>query len=115
MAEVNQRFPFQKLDIYGCARELAVAVAEARIRHAELRDQAERAAMSAFLTLAEGLPNERPAMRSKYFTESNNSLHEVVAAVDLPSALAAIDQSSLTRIENLAFRFRGMLIKLHGR
>jgi len=45
------RFPFQSLDVYRAARELAAAVHGLDIRDAELRDQATRAAKSAFLNL----------------------------------------------------------------
>lgn len=66
-------FPFQSLDVYIAARELAVLVHRARISDAELRDQATRASKSAFLCLCEGLPNESAAMRRKYFVMKNAS------------------------------------------
>jgi hypothetical protein len=56
-------FSFQRLDVYVAAKELARRVHLAHIRDDELRDQATRAAKSAFLCLAEGLPNDGPAMR----------------------------------------------------
>src|SRR4051812_9944051 len=56
-------FPFQRLDIYVEAKELARLVHEARIQDAELRDQATRVAKSTFLRLSEGLPfNGRSAV-----------------------------------------------------
>ena len=66
MTNDSALFAFQQLDIYRVARELAIAVREADIRHPELRDQASRASISAFLTLSEGLPNDGPGMRRKY-------------------------------------------------
>jgi hypothetical protein len=60
--------PFQKLDVYRAAKELAQLVHQARLEHTVLRDQACRAAVSCFLQLAEGLPNSGPGMRRKYFT-----------------------------------------------
>jgi hypothetical protein len=48
--------PFQKLDVYQAAKELAQLVHEARLAHTVLRDQACRAAVSCFLQLAEGAP-----------------------------------------------------------
>jgi four helix bundle protein len=83
-------FPFQSLDCYRCARELALRVHRAAISDPELRDQASRAAKSAFLNLAEGLPDDRAGMRRKYFLASDGSLHEVVAAVDLACAIGAV-------------------------
>jgi hypothetical protein len=73
MQNDNSVLSFQKLDIYIAAKEIARLVNEARIDHTELRDQARRASVSCFLQLAEGLPNDGPGMRRKYFTESNNS------------------------------------------
>src|SRR6267143_5591377 len=102
MTNDSALFAFQKLDIYRVARELAIAVREAEIRHAELRDQAGRASISAFLTLSEGLPNDGPGMRRKYFTEANNSLHELVAAVDLASTLGALSSERARAILELA-------------
>ena len=87
----------QNLDCYQVAKSIAVRVHEAKIRDTELRDQATRAAKSTFLRLAEGLPNEGAGMRRKYFVEANNWLHEVVAAVNLASAIGAIDPPSPTK------------------
>lgn len=101
--------PFQRLDCYAAARALASLVHRAGIRDAELRDQATRAAKSAFLCLCEGLPNDRPAMRRKYFTESDNSLHETVGAVDLAAAIGAIGQAEAAEIQRVAGRLRAML------
>ena len=105
-------FPFQKLDVYRAARELARAVHEAKIRDRELRDQATRAAKSCFLCLCEGLPNEGPAMRSKYFTESRNSLAETIGAVDLATVIGAIRESDADAIQALGARIRRMLTAL---
>ena len=105
----DEVFPFQQLDVYRVAREFTVAVKEASIRHPELQDQAMRSSISAFLTLAEGLPNKGSGMRRKYFTESNNSLHETIAAVDLASALGALDPAQASRIQELGLRLRKML------
>jgi four helix bundle protein len=102
-------FPFQSLDVYRCARELAVRVHHARIGDAELRDQATRAAKSAFLNLSEGLPDDRVAMRRKYFLASDGSLHEVVAAVDLAAGIGAVGEGDAAEILALAGRLRAML------
>ncbi len=101
--------PFQRLDVYVAAKDLARRVHLARIRDAELRDQATRAAKSAFLCLAEGLPNDGPAMRGKYFVEANNSLHETVAAVDLSAAIGAVSSEEATAIQALGLRLKRML------
>ena len=87
-------FPFQTLDAYRVARELARRVHAAKIRDRELRDQATRAAKSCFLCLCEGLPNEGAAMRHKYFVEARNSLAETVGALDLrPSSASFVEKT----------------------
>ena len=101
--------PFQKLDCHVAAKELARLVHEAGIKHSVLRDQACRASVSCFLQLAEGLPNEGAGMRRKYFTESNNSLHETVAALDLAQTFGAMDPQVATEIQDVAFRLKKML------
>ncbi len=105
----SNRFPFQSLDAYRAARALASLVHAASIRDGELRDQATRAAQSAFLNLCEGLPSDRPLMRRKYFGSADGSLHEVVGAVDLASAIGALGESEAAEIQALAYRLRGML------
>src|SRR6185503_17913284 len=100
---------FQKLDCYIAAKELARLVHEAGIAHSVLRDQACRASVSCFLQLAEGLPNEGAGMRRKYFTESNNSLHETVAAIDLAQTLGALRSESAAPIQDVSLRLKRML------
>lgn len=114
MPNDNCELSFQKLDVYIAAKEIARLVNEAGIAHGELRDQAQRASISCFLQLAEGLPNRGTGMRRKYFTESNNSLHEVVAAVDLACTLGAISVEKARAIQALGVRTRSMLGALLG-
>ncbi len=75
----------------------------------ELRDQATRAAKSAFLNLAEGLPDDRPAVRRRYFRQADGSVHEVVAAVDLAAVIGALDPSVAREATALAARARALL------
>ena len=109
-----ERFKFQQLDAYKVAREIAVRVHEAKISDAELRDQATRAAKSAFLGLCEGLPNEAPGLRRRYFTQSRNSLCELAGAVDLSAAIGAIDNAQAEAVIALALRLKRMLRGLTG-
>ena len=48
-------------------------------------------------------------MRRKYFTESHNSLHEVVGAIDLAETIGAIDADIANEVQALAFRLKPML------
>ena len=105
----NEGFQFQRLDAYKVAREIAVRVHEARIGDAELRDQATRAAKSAFLGLCEGLPNEMPGLRRRYFTQSRNSVCELAGAIDLSAAIGAMNGAEAQRVLGLALRLKRML------
>ena len=102
-------FPHRRLDAYKVAREICVRVYAAKISNAQLRDQAERAASSMFLQLAEGLPIEGTGLRRKYFTESHASLHELVAALDLASVSKFMNPAEAAAIIVLAERERRML------
>ena len=90
--------PFQRLDIYTAAKQLARLVHEAGIRDAELRDQATRASKSTFLGLCEGLPSDAAGIRRRHFDIANNSLHEVVGAVDLAETIGAVDVAAASTI-----------------
>jgi len=105
----DHEMPFQKLDAYRVARELAKRVHESKIRDNELRDQATRASKSCFLQLCEGLPSESVAMRRKYFQCANNSLHETVGAVDLAAAIGAMNEDHARAVQELAVRLKAML------
>jgi hypothetical protein len=48
-------------------------------------------------------------MRRKYFVESNNSLHELVAAVDLARTLGALSHERAQAIQELSIRTKRML------
>ncbi len=105
----TDRFPFQRLDVYLLARELAAVVHRLDIRDAELRDQATRAAKSAFLNLCEGLPDDRGPMRRKYFAQADGSLHETAGAVDLAAAIGAVARHRADEVLAIASRVRAML------
>ncbi len=110
--ENNEGFRFQQLDAYKVAKEIAVRVHQAGIGDAELRDQATRAAKSAFLGLCEGLPNDSPGLRRRYFTQSRNSLCELAGAVDLSPAIGAMDRTAADAVLGLALRLKLMLSAL---
>jgi hypothetical protein len=72
---MDHRLPFQRLEVYVAARNLAKLIHDAAIRDAELRDQATRAAKSTHCDLCEGLPSRSPPMRRKHFAIADGSLH----------------------------------------
>ena len=108
----DELLPFQRLDIYVAAKELARCVHEAKTRDAELRDQATRASKSTFLGICEGLPSDSAGVRRRHFEIANNSLHEVVGAVDLAATLGVVDAAVASAILALAVRIKCMLRKL---
>jgi four helix bundle protein len=101
--------PFQRLDVYRHARELARLVHVASIADAELRDQATRAAKSAFLNLCEGLPDDRPAVRRRYFRQADGSVHEVAGALDLAAAIGVLEERVAVEAIALAARVRALI------
>jgi four helix bundle protein len=110
----DNQLPFQTLDSYQVAKDIARLVHVAGIKDAELRDQATRASKSCFLNLCEGLPNDGAAMRRRYFTSSRNSLHETVGAVDLAATLGMMRHEHAEEIQRLAVRLKAMLGRLLG-
>jgi four helix bundle protein len=112
MAQIASRvppFPFQRLDVYVAARELASVVHLSRIADAELRDQASRASKSVVLNLAEGLGSESPGVRRRHFGIAAGSVFEVAAAVDLAVAVGALAAPAGERALALAGRVKQML------
>ena len=109
---MNDNLPFQRLDVYRAARELARRVHEVGIRDAELRDQATRASKSTFLGLCEGLPSDSAGVRRRHFEIANNSLHEVVGAVDLADVIGVVDSAAAQELLALAGRLKAMIRRL---
>jgi four helix bundle protein len=104
--------PHQRTDIYRVAMQLCVAVREAKISHAELRDQAERASVSTFLAISEGLPHAGPKMRRQYFERARASAWEVASAVHLANAIGVLSEARWRDCHTLAARTSAMLVAL---
>jgi four helix bundle protein len=104
--------PFQRLEVYKFAKQLARRVHEAAIRDAELRDQATRASKSTFLGLCEGLPSDSSGVRRRHFEIANNSLHEVIGAVDLAETIGVVDAGLAREILGLAVSVKAMIRRL---
>jgi len=101
--------PFMRLDVYVVARALVKLVHGAAIADAELRDQASRAAKSALLNLAEGLPSDLPGTRRRYFRSADGSVHEVAAALDVAAAIGALDDAVAQEGITLCARARALI------
>src|SRR3954451_6329967 len=76
----------EKLVAYQVARELVVAVREAKISDVKLRDQALRAATSACLNIAEAAGRTSAADKRRVFGIARGEGCEAAAAVDIASA-----------------------------
>jgi four helix bundle protein len=107
--------PHQTTDIYRVAMRLCVVVHEAKIRDAELRDQAERAGKSSFLAIGEGLPQRSVKMRLQYFERARSSAWELASAIHLAREIGAMDEASWHEAHELAARTSAMLVALMRR
>ena len=104
--------PHQTTDIYNVTMKLCVLVREAKIAHAELRDQAERASVSTFLAVGEGLPHRSPRMRKQFFERARASACELASALHLACALGAMEQKRWATCHALVGRASAMLVAL---
>jgi len=104
--------PHQKLWAYAVAREMLLAVREARIRDASLRDQAMRAAKSVCLNCAEGAGRVTRADKARAFTVARGEAVEAAAAVEIAALLGDARIEDAERVARLANRVIGMLTRL---
>jgi four helix bundle protein len=95
--------------------QLCVSIREAKIRDPELRDQAQRASVSTFLAVSEGLPHASPRMRKQYFERARASAWEVASAIHLAKELGAMDESRWRVSHTLTIRTSAMLVALGRR
>jgi len=114
-SDQSSSIPFQRLDVYVLARELAARVHSLSLGDAELRDQARRASKSCFLNLAEGLPAESAGLRRRAFALATGSLCESAAALDLAAALGLVPAGQAAELVGLAARVKRMLRALTAR
>jgi four helix bundle protein len=104
--------PHQRTDIYRACFELSVRVRKASIKHAELRDQAERASVSAFLAVSEGLPQSSSRMRKQYFERARASVWECAGGIHLACELDAMPSDDWRACQSLVLRASAMLVAL---
>jgi len=67
---------------------------------APLKDQAERAAISAILNLAEGCGKATAKDRKKYFAISRGSIQEFSACIDIAHALGLLSQPQYNHFQS---------------
>ena len=75
--------PHHKLRVYGAAVQLLLAVRDAKVRDAGLREQAMRSAKSACLNVAEGAGRVSRADKARVFAIARAEAGEAAAAVEI--------------------------------
>src|ERR671934_2068004 len=96
--------PHEKLIAYQVACDLLVAVFNANIRGADLRDQALRAARSACLNIAEANGRFSPADRRRVFAIARGEAAEAASAVHVASLSGACAVEHADRVRKLGAR-----------
>jgi len=101
--------PHERLLAYQAACDLVVAVFQAQIRNADLRDQALRAARSTCLNIAEANGRVSPADRKRVFAIARGEASEAAAAVHVASlsGLCAVEYAE--RVRKIAARTVALL------
>jgi len=101
--------PHERLLAYQVACDLLVAIVQAQIRNADLRDQALRAARSTCLNIAEANGRVSPADRKRVFAIARGEASEAAAAVHVASlsGLCAVEYAE--RVRKIAARTVALL------
>lgn len=109
-------FDFEKLEVYGVARELnrnvlAFIFKDTNI-DAHIRDSWKKGSLATVLHLAEGVGRMTDADKRHYFTMARSAVYECVALLHLISDLGQIDantyQDFYARYEQLSKMLLGM-------
>jgi four helix bundle protein len=104
--------PHHKLIVFGVACELIVAVQQAGIADAKLRDEALRAAKGMGCNIAEGAGRVTRADKARAFTIARGECVEAAAAVEIAALIGAVSSESAARVARLADRVVAMLTGL---
>ena len=104
--------PHHRLHVFGIAREMLVAVRDARIRDVKLRDEAMRAAKGACLNIAEGAARVTRADKARAFTIARGETVEACAAIEIAALLGDARTEDAERVAVLADRAVAMLTRL---
>ena len=104
--------PHHKLKAYGVAVLLLEAVKSARIRDANLRDHAMRAAKSACLNAAEGAGRVTRADKARAFTIARGEACEAAAAVEIAVRAGDAEAAALEPVLDYANQVIAMMTAL---
>ncbi len=111
-AGATPALPHHKLIAYTVARDLVVAVRDASLRGAHLRDQALRAAQSAALNCAEGAGRVSRADKARAFAIARAECVEAAAAVEIAALCGEASAASAAEVARLADRLVALLTGL---
>jgi len=104
--------PHHRLHAYAVARDMLLAVRDARIRDAKLRDEALRAAKGVCLNCAEGAGRVTRADKARAFTVARGEAVEVAAAVEIAALMGDARAEDAERVARLANRVIALLTGL---
>ncbi len=113
-------FDHEKLDVYQLELRFIAWVTPlleevktmTGVKTAEVRDQLDRASLSALLNTAEGNGKRQRQTRAKFFDDSRGSATECAACLDALVAKAACDARRIEQGKELLFRIVSILTKL---
>lgn len=104
--------PHHRLIAYAVAKELLVAVVEARIKDGEIKDQALRAAKGCALNIAEAAGRQSVKDKARVFAIARGEAAEAAAAIEIAALIGAAESSSAERVNQLAGRLVALLTGL---
>jgi len=104
--------PHHKLIAYDVAKQLLVAVRDARIRDAKLRDEALRSAKSACLNVAEGAGRATRADKARAYTIARAEVGEAAAAVEIAALSGDTTDEASEEVARIADRLIALLTGL---
>jgi four helix bundle protein len=108
----SYQLPHHKLIAYEVAKELLVAVRDAHVSDAGLRDQAMRSAKSACLNCSEGAGRVTRADKARVFAIARAEASEAAAAVEIAALSGDASEENVERVASIANRLVAMLTGL---
>jgi four helix bundle protein len=112
MTTTNRLPPQHTLKAYGVAVKLVIAVRDANVKDAHLRDRAMRAAQSATLNAAEGAGRVTRADEARAFTIARGECVEACAAIEIASVCGATSEERYEAVAAIASELYAMLTAL---
>jgi four helix bundle protein len=120
---MQPRFDHEKLDVYRVLLDFVSWVADllesvkadGRAQVREVRDQLQRASVSALLNTAEGNGRRQRRTRAKFFDDARGSSTECAACLDALVAMRCCVPESVQQGKDMLVRAVSMLTKLVAR